>query len=157
MKTVWGCVGRLAYWITWPALYWYLRGSQRARVLVVADDHVLLVRPWLGSGTWILPGGGVRGKEDASVAACRELAEETGVVLTREQLQPLGVKVDRENHFRYTCRYFDAELEHTVPLRAQRFEILDARWVPLRDIQNYKQDESIVRALSARAALLQYS
>jgi 8-oxo-dGTP pyrophosphatase MutT (NUDIX family) len=40
-------------------------------------DRVLLIRHSYGARHWMLPGGGLKRGEDALVAACRELFEET--------------------------------------------------------------------------------
>lgn len=56
-----------------------LRGS---RVLVFdGRGHLLLIRHSYGSGSWMLPGGGIARREDPLAAALRELAEETGLGL----------------------------------------------------------------------------
>src|SRR6478672_12922016 len=58
--------------------------------------EVLLVHPggpyWRrkDDGAWSIPKGEMDADEDASEAACREFAEETGVVLAAAPLEPLG-------------------------------------------------------------------
>lgn len=55
---------------------------QGSRVLAFdARGHLLLIRHSYGSGTWMLPGGGIARREDPLDAALRELAEETGLTL----------------------------------------------------------------------------
>jgi 8-oxo-dGTP pyrophosphatase MutT (NUDIX family) len=52
---------------------------------VIALDpagRVLLIRHTYGTGRWMPPGGGLARREDALDAAARELAEETGCLLT---------------------------------------------------------------------------
>lgn len=147
--------GRIAYWLSWPALYMYLRGSVRTRVLIIAEEKVLLVQPWLGSGTWSLPGGGVRRSEDIRMAVTRELIEETGVALGVDQLQPLGLQAHSEKRFSYTCHYFFVDLKQAIRATPHLPEILDARWVSLQDLRSYQLDNSVELALSARKALLQ--
>lgn len=62
-----------------------------ARVLLIADDAVLLIqghdpsRPELGPW-WHTPGGGIERDEPIAVAAAREIAEETGLVLEPAEL-----------------------------------------------------------------------
>lgn len=76
--------------------YVYPRPALTVDLVVVSLEprpHVLLIRrrhdPFVGS--WALPGGFVEDKEGLADAARREMAEETGVVLTQlEQLYTFG-------------------------------------------------------------------
>ena len=55
---------------------------QGSRVLAFdARGQLLLIRHSYGSGTWMLPGGGIARREDPLDAALRELAEEVGLTL----------------------------------------------------------------------------
>ena len=73
-------VGFIAFWVCWPGLYFYFKPfPERSRVLVVAGDEFLAVRPWLGKGRYILPGGGKKRQETLLSSAVRELNEETGI------------------------------------------------------------------------------
>lgn len=60
-----------------------------AGVLVVQDDEVLLIKRSVppNAGTWSLPAGYLEADEPPAHAAVRELAEETGLRTTREQLR----------------------------------------------------------------------
>jgi 8-oxo-dGTP pyrophosphatase MutT (NUDIX family) len=63
-----------------------------ARVLLLDDDgRLLMVRghdPHQPTRTfWFTPGGGIEPHEDSRTAAVRELAEETGYVLTLDELR----------------------------------------------------------------------
>lgn len=50
------------------------------------QGQVLLVRHSYGSGSWMLPGGGLGRNEDAVAGAVRELAEEVGGQLDQARL-----------------------------------------------------------------------
>ncbi len=73
------------------------RRRDSARVIVVDDDGaVLLVRvvDLVGGGppVWLCPGGGIEPGESHVDAAVRELREETGLVITAEDLaEPVAV------------------------------------------------------------------
>lgn len=58
----------------------------RGRVLMQERDEKAPVWPDM----WCLPGGGLEDGEEPAAGACRELAEETGVVLAPEDLTDLG-------------------------------------------------------------------
>jgi 8-oxo-dGTP pyrophosphatase MutT (NUDIX family) len=65
-------------------VWWRVRKPRLGgcRVLAFdAEDRVLLVRHAYGSGSWMLPGGGLGRGEEPLAAALRELAEETGCTL----------------------------------------------------------------------------
>jgi 8-oxo-dGTP pyrophosphatase MutT (NUDIX family) len=68
------------------------RWRPTARLLLVdPSDRVLLFRfaNQDGGATWITPGGGVHRGETVTAAAVRELAEETGHVLSEAALGPV--------------------------------------------------------------------
>jgi len=128
MKRMWQFVGRLSFWLAWPTLWLYLRGSHRTRVLVRCGDKVLLVKIWLGDGAWSLPGGGVHPGEDIRVAAQRELHEETGITVLPGELLPLQNVMVRTHGFSYYCHYFSVTLTEQTMLRLQKYEISGAGW-----------------------------
>lgn len=71
-----------------------------AKVVVLGPGRtVLLIRhSYVGSETWMLPGGGVRRGEDAVGAAVREVLEETGIVLTEIRLHGEFLDTTRRAH-----------------------------------------------------------
>src|SRR5688572_27485111 len=108
--SLWTALGRVGFWVSLPALYIYLRPSRRTRVLVHSEGKVLVVKPWLGSGKWILPGGGLHRHEDSSVGAARELREETGIILPPSRLASAGTVDYRQHGLRFRYEQFIAEL-----------------------------------------------
>jgi len=67
MVRIWGLHGRL-------------RRISRSRVIVQNErGEVLLVKSWVGTQTWELPGGAPRRGESPEAAARRELREEVGI------------------------------------------------------------------------------
>lgn len=76
---------------------------QAARVIVTANERVLLMAdsdPGVpNSGWWVTPGGGIDDDEDWLDAAVRELFEETGLRIEREQLRgPVASRVVRHGY-----------------------------------------------------------
>ena len=110
------------------------RDRRAARVLLVdGADRVLLLRgtdpadPSQGEW-WFTPGGGLDEGEQPVQAACRELAEETGLVLDEADLGP--VVHERVAHFRFSGQHYrQAEVFYLA--RVDRHEVDTAGWTPL--------------------------
>ena len=78
---------------------------QGSRVLAFdALGQLLLIRHSYGSGSWMLPGGGIGRREDPQAAALRELAEEVGLTLVNPRCfavedEPLYGTINRVHLF----------------------------------------------------------
>ena len=129
---MWRAIGRAMFWLTLPGIALIVWRSQRSRLLVVCDDHILAVRMWLGSGDWFLPGGGIGRSETAAQAVVREAAEEVGLQLTAEQLEPIGVAPFKRWLLSYTNHFFRISMAQrpalTIP---HRLEISEYAWLPI--------------------------
>lgn len=103
----------------------YRLGNEQPEVAMIATD---------GGNRWGLPKGHVQRGETAEAAACREVAEETG--LNGEIVQHLAtieywfragtVRVHKYVDL-FLIRYIDGDLNPQVA------EVDDARWVPLSE------------------------
>lgn len=155
MKQIIAWIGVVVFWLTWPLTYLYVRGTTRTRVLLVADDKVLLARVWHGTGSWKLPGGGVHGKESLKDAAVREVFEEVRVKIQPEQLQDLGQKFHKEHGIPYTGQYYCVALPEVCAVEARMPEVLEAEWVPIESVFERRLGDDSRYALSAYKALVQ--
>ena len=81
-------------------------------VVIVNDDHELLLCHVTGQNHWDLPKGGINNGESPLQAALRETREETGLRLQASELIDLG-------RFTYTAK---KDL-HLFALRTERFDI----------------------------------
>jgi 8-oxo-dGTP pyrophosphatase MutT (NUDIX family) len=144
MRKLWHTIGRIAFFACIPLLHIYLRSHKRTRVLVVSEDKVLLVKGWLGSGKWILPGGGRHYGESAESAVLRELQEETGIVLNEDALQDIGEAHFAHYGLRYTYQQFITTLPKPITPKLRRLEIIDAVWMPLADINDTIVDRDVM-------------
>ncbi|WP_316671236.1 NUDIX domain-containing protein [uncultured Propionibacterium sp.] len=101
-----------------------IRRRRGARVLVLADDRILLEQdtdPGLpGTTWWVTPGGGVDRGESHADAAVRELREETGLVVAKADL--VGPIARRLVHHGYTDQVLVQDEEFFV-VRTGRFEV----------------------------------
>lgn len=111
------------------------KSRKAVRVIVRADDHLLLFEDsdpaydhlrW-----WVTPGGGIDPGETPEQAAVREVAEETGLQVTREDLiGPLSTRTAVHG-------YSDQILEQNETfylVHVERFEV---------DISGHTEDEQI--------------
>ncbi len=132
MKRLWRRLGIIAFWLLWPALVVYMNRSERARILVVCGDDVLVLKSWLGTGEWGIPGGGLHKGELPIDGALREVREETGLKLEKLQLYELSSAPYASRGFRYPCHYFVAVLNHKPAIKTQRLEITEQAWIDRR-------------------------
>ena len=134
MKKIWQNMGIVAFWLSWPLLWVYLRRGVRTRVFVVHQGSVLLVHNWHSAGQWCLPGGGLHHGEDPKVGAVREALEETGLVLEPNQLKLLkkGESLDRGLSYKYLCYW--TEVKQRDQTKGRILEITDVAWVPMSEL-----------------------
>ncbi len=132
----------------------FLPGHLTASAFVVSPegDAVLLIFH-KKLGIWVQPGGHVE-PTDASLAAaaCREVAEEVGLTLTLNAVDPI-FDVDihaipaRKNEPPH--EHFDVRFCFQSPTRSIKTndEVVDARWAPFTQIDQLTTDESVLRAV----------
>jgi 8-oxo-dGTP diphosphatase len=155
MHIAWKKLGILSYWLSWPGLYLYLRLSRRTRVVIVYGDKVLLVKGWLGSGKWILPGGGLHKGEKPERGAAREVKEETGLDIPPEKLTYFGSSMYKNHGFRFTYYRFFIELEKQSAMKIQKGEITEVEWVDLDTMNTKNTDIETLRCIDAWRGLAQ--
>lgn len=99
-------------------------------------------------GKWALPGGFVEQGEEVATAAQRELREETGVDLKREQLQFLDYfdAPDRDPRGRIISFAFGINLKNGVEAKAAS-DAAEARWFALDELPELAFDH---RSMLAR-------
>lgn len=147
MKSLWKKIGTVGFWACWPLFRLYPGWGTRTRILVVCGDNIVVVRGWLATNTWKLPGGGLHRNELSLHGAIRELSEETGISVNAEQVQPLFSGVYHDNGLRTECECFLVELPDPVMLRGQRFEITEATWLPISKITSANVGKDVTEAV----------
>lgn len=125
-------VGIAFFWCLWPVFWLYLRyGGTRTRLLLVCGGEFLLVRSWLGSGRWSLPGGGLHKNEKSTEGVRREVKEETGIELAHTQVSYAYQAIHSESGFKFVYDCYVCELPRKPSVTVQRWEIADYSWQPL--------------------------
>jgi 8-oxo-dGTP pyrophosphatase MutT (NUDIX family) len=152
MKKLLQKVGTLAWWVTLPALRFYLSRTPRTRAVLQSGGKTVVVKGWLGSGRWALPGGGLHRGEEPLAGVIREVHEETGIVLQPAQMQSLGVELYRNHGIHFQCHYFAVELPEQLPLVAQLLEISDLAWMPSGTLTAKNANPDVLGGLRLAAA-----
>ena len=148
ISKIWRAMGIVSFWVSLPALWVYLYGTRRTRVLVVCGSQILVVKGWLSSGKWALPGGGLRRQEDSRSGAVRELCEETGLVVPPSELQPLFMARHTQYGLRFSYECFVLRYSDAAVLRSQRFELVDIAWMNRTSLKPENAAQDVVQALS---------
>jgi 8-oxo-dGTP diphosphatase len=149
IKHIWRIIGVAGFFIILPGLIVVTRFTLRTRVVAVSGGSVLLVRPWLGRGKWILPGGGLHRNEHHANGAARELVEETGVKVEPADMNYFGKAEHRQMAVRFWYDRFWIELPEQVKPRPQFIEVMDVEWVPLVSLGEYQIDQDALDCINA--------
>lgn len=150
----WRTLGLLGFWVTWPLIWIYVRITPpRARIMIFQDDSILLVKNWLGTSHWVLPGGGIDKHEQPAQAVIREVEEELAMTLDPEKLIDLGLQTSHEKGgLRSQYYLFAIRLEKQPIVKPRAHEIMDFTWTDIKDL--FAQDKF---AVSTRDALQTWS
>ena len=90
---------------------------------------------------WALPGGFVDEHEDLETAAIRELAEETGIKISKaEQLQAFGKPHRDPRGHMVSVAFFAYADEHAIAIAAD--DAADAQWFAINDLPKLAFDHS---------------
>lgn len=151
MNLLWRFLGRVIWWLLWPAFWVYLSHSQRTRLLLVdKSGKVLVVKGWLASSDkWSLPGGGLHKSENPTDGLLREVREEVGLTLQPNQLRHLVSARIKNEGFSFDVHAYFAAVTDQPPLQLQRFEIIDAQWISSRDLSERNAEPDVLLAMQS--------
>ncbi len=132
--------GSFFYWTTWPLLYILVPLSRRVRIIVKVNDEILLVEGLHGNGDYMMPGGGIKKNESEEQAALRELYEETYIKLRNSNLRHIcNIDHRRNGVLSHLVVYELVLLEKPNVTSARDFEIVNYKWVSIRELQKTKR------------------
>lgn len=119
------CMARLWWWLRHP-------DHDDAIVAIWFEGHVLVVRQSYRTNL-TFPGGGIRRGEGPRDAARREVAEEIGLAVTRDDLRLVDDAVSEWDFRRDRVRIFEPHLHAAPHVKIDGREIVDARFVDPKD------------------------
>jgi len=101
-----------------------------------------------GEGTWTMPGGSLKFHEELKDAALREVLEETGMILKKEDLKIVSVTNDTvpDNHF-VTIGWFCQNVSEQEPRVMEPDEITEWKWFSLDELPKplYPSSEKLLK------------
>ncbi|KAD3066626.1 hypothetical protein E3N88_34506 [Mikania micrantha] len=125
--------------------------NNKGEVLVVQEKS----GSFKGTGVWKLPTGTVEEGEDISLAAIREVKEETGI--ETEFMEVLAFRQSHKSFFSKSDLMFVCMLKPTsLDIQKQDSEIEAAQWMPVEEyanqpfIKNHKSFDSIAKICIAK-------
>lgn len=149
MSAIWRMIGRIGGYALWIPVWVVIRFTTRTRVLVLCDDEVLVIKGWLDTGRhWSFPGGGKHRQESPDQAAVREVCEETGIVVEKTRLVPLGMMRQTAGH-NHKFFGFALVLPKKPSLHLQKAEVAEAMWVKLDSLQKLSTEQHVQLVLEA--------
>lgn len=148
MRRLWLFTGNVIAFCGWPVLYFYLRTGKRTRIVLVADESILVVKGWLGSTKWSLPGGGLHKNEDPTTGACRELYEETGLSITPHKLKLVGEFTANQRGLRFRYYGFVVHVNLKTKPVCKGLEIVEATWLPLKKLNEKNSHPELLKMLA---------
>jgi len=147
MHRFWQILGIIAFWVSFPLLIPYLNRSERTRIAIMSGQKMVVVKGWLGTGKWGLPGGGLHRGEAPLDGLLREVTEETGIHLAASQVHPIVTEPYRYHGVHFPCHYYVIKVSDLLPLQGQQYEIVDIAWMEQKRLTPKNSNLDVLRML----------
>lgn len=79
--------------------------------------------------TWGIPSGKIDAGEDAHDTACRETAEETGIVIARNEMKFFASVYVRFDDYDFVYHMYSAQLKNKPEIKISQSEHKAAKWI----------------------------
>lgn len=143
-------LGRIFYYITWPGIFLIIKlQPPRTRIIIKNKNNILLVKDWLGTGKWSLPGGGLKRNENPKEGAIREIREETGLILNTNDLQSIGQINLKSAGIGYSAYCYLLNVNTNLKPNNNSKEIAEVSWFNLDSIEKLNLSPTVYQVLQA--------
>ncbi|WP_161485701.1 NUDIX hydrolase [Gracilibacillus timonensis] len=119
--------------------------------IILSGSNILLVQNNSNDAdyTWSLPGGVVELNETLEKALYREVHEETGLHVQNQELAYIHESFIRKYtaHSLVTVFRIEVDLKDTPQMNDPDGEIVQVKWVPVRELSHYIKKSHVLRAL----------
>jgi ADP-ribose pyrophosphatase YjhB (NUDIX family) len=148
LDNIYAACGRLAYYLSSPLFRLLIKRTDRAYVILVHDNKVLMIKNWFGKQFWALPGGGMRRNETPQQAATRELREELGIQVDPAQLALVTKGRWQTDRLGHHYQIFSVQTPKQPDLKPRHFEILKAAWLSSNQLEQTIAPKEILDSVS---------
>lgn len=149
MNKTWNFLGRLAYRLSLPAIRLVMGRTDRAYLVLVAEDRLLMVKGWLGRQHWQLPGGGIKTGEQPEATLLRELKEEAGIDLTGAKLTLIDSGKWRTDRLKHGYQIYMTSLSAQPRVQKHGLELVELRWLKPMELKPANTPNEILAALKS--------
>lgn len=123
------------YYFLYPLLIKISKNSSRSRVVIFSPSgKIIVVKNWISSGKWHLPGGGRRKNEDSGQGAAREVLEETKLEVNPSELEFIKQLKFNERGKKWILDIFKISLKSEPSLSPLWYEISEVRWIDPKEL-----------------------
>lgn len=140
-------LGIMLFWLGWPVFKLILPLTKRTRCIIMHDNQIVVVQPWLSNGKWGLPGGGIKRGEDPLDAVIREVREETSIKLAKKDCKLVNTQKYSSSGLSFSYKLYVIKLDDKPKLRRQKGEIIDIAWVNIDKINPSNSSSDALRAV----------
>lgn len=142
--------GRLLYIALFPVRKAYRSKYTRAYGVIEYQDKILLIKNWLGSGAWSLPGGGGHQGEEFKDTLAREINEEVGLKIDKSKAK-LIIKDEHAGDFgKKKFVIFHIKQENKPSIVLNHLEIVDYKWVDKKDLAQVRKSSHELRCVTEK-------